>query len=476
MSQARWRFVLGGILLLAAVLRLSGLEVQSLWMNELDSWWISQHEDLALILGRGIFHDPHPQGFQLILWLWIKALGDGEAQLRTLPVLAGLATVALMAGLGRRLYDPLTGLVAASFTAVSWMPLYYAQEARAYALLMALAVAGSWMLWNLLERREAGRSAPWPLVLGFVLTAAALCYVHYFGILVVGFFGAAVLLRLGITLWTAGLFLAIGLLYLPWLPSLLADLGVEKHWIPPLTWRTLPNWYLATFNQSALLALLIALPLQAWATWSAWRDRPSGTDWRRDPTLFLVLWIVLPLGVVTLKSLVSLPVISTRNLIICLPPLLLLAARGVTCLPLATRGRALVGGIVSLVLLTHLLFGLDYYTRPVKEDFRGIVAAVLEHPTHAEAPVAGSNRPYYYDYYLRAGSAGQHVAVVATNGSHASRLDALAGTAPGRTIWLLNGRFFRPDEALLAHLDAHYELLEVHERHRARAALYRLRD
>ena len=82
MSQLQTRLVLLAIVALAAVLRVSGLEVQSLWNDELSSWYRSHYATLGEVIARGVVSDVHPPGFQILLYFVEQTLGNSEWALR----------------------------------------------------------------------------------------------------------------------------------------------------------------------------------------------------------------------------------------------------------------------------------------------------------------------------------------------------------------------------------------------------------
>lgn len=128
MAPYTWRTCLLVILVVATGFRLYGLDFQSLWLNELDSWWIRQHDDLRIVLGRGVMEDLHPPGYQVLLYLVIHVFGDSEVILRLPSSIAGVSSVYVIALLGRRLYNPATGLVAGALLSCLWVPIYYSKK------------------------------------------------------------------------------------------------------------------------------------------------------------------------------------------------------------------------------------------------------------------------------------------------------------------------------------------------------------
>jgi 4-amino-4-deoxy-L-arabinose transferase-like glycosyltransferase len=127
--------------------------------------------------------------FPLVQALFGAVGGDGLLNLRLLPALSGVVSVALMFALGRRLYGPLVGLVAACTLAVSLWPVLLSRSAIRESLLLPLALGALWMFARAIHLSHIVQPDP-PrtrsyMVLG-VLTAA-LAYTHWTGLLMLPF-------------------------------------------------------------------------------------------------------------------------------------------------------------------------------------------------------------------------------------------------------------------------------------------------
>lgn len=127
------------ILLAAAALRLPGLGGRSLWLDEAYSVWQAGRGHLTIWVTD---RDPVHSGlYYSLLHPWLH-LGQEEFWVRLPSVWASLLMVALVWLLGRRLAGAAAGRWAALLLAVSPLDVWYAQEARMYAL---LAMSG--VLW-----------------------------------------------------------------------------------------------------------------------------------------------------------------------------------------------------------------------------------------------------------------------------------------------------------------------------------------
>jgi uncharacterized membrane protein len=114
-----------------------------------------------------------------LAWVWARIFGFGEAGLRSLSALAGVATVPVAYGAARKLISERAGVIAAALTACNPFLIWYSQEARSYSLLVFLTALA---LWAFAYARED--PAPRVLVAWVVASAAALA-THYYAILAI---------------------------------------------------------------------------------------------------------------------------------------------------------------------------------------------------------------------------------------------------------------------------------------------------
>jgi len=234
------------ILLLALALRGYRLGGQSLWADEGNSLALAQ-ASLADIAARTAL-DIHPPLYYWLLHGWTRLAGNSEVALRLPSLFASLLLVAVTYRLGRRLGGRRIGLLSAGLVAVSPFQVYYAQEARMYAL---LALWTGLTLWAAAELYTAPQAEPgagpkrWLLV--YVASATLGLYTHYAFPVVLGGTALAGVYHLwqarrqgnwqrGVALWLIAQLLPV-LLYLPWLPYALRQLG---SWPPPAPTPLLP--------------------------------------------------------------------------------------------------------------------------------------------------------------------------------------------------------------------------------------------
>ncbi len=176
MTAPRVRTILLGVVVLAVVLRVPTLGAQSLWADEAAT---------VDVLDRG-FGDLYaairdqestPPLFYVVAWFVAQVLGLGEAAVRVVPVLAGIATVPVVAAIGMRLGGPRAAVAGGLLVATNPLLVWFSQEARAYALLVLLCALSVLLLLRLLDApRSPGRLVAWGVVVGLAFAT------HYFAV------------------------------------------------------------------------------------------------------------------------------------------------------------------------------------------------------------------------------------------------------------------------------------------------------
>jgi len=395
------------IMLLGAVLRFYGLGFQSLSGGELASWDFSNRETLSQVIG-GVRGDVHPPLYFLILRFAQWIFGDSEWALRFPSALAGWLCIPAIYLLGRRLYSEREGIIAALFLAVLWAPIYYSQEARSYSMLILLSILTSYFWWGVILGLRYRRELPAGDAALYVVCAVLCAYLHYFGLLLVILQGAALAALAYRTLRTVILlYLPVALAYLPWLPSMIHQFGPgEQSGAGEPTLQVLPDYFQFLFGRSGLISLA-AWTLLSFFFIRGWDDlRPRRKGREIPPGLLLAAWVLVSFVVayVTSQSM-----LTDENLLISLPAVYLLLARSVTR-TFSGKAAAIFQGTVAIGLaaagLAYLLFSMDYYTTPTKEQVREAALYVAGHEGK-DTLLVRCDTGNRLDYYLKTRETGE---------------------------------------------------------------------
>ncbi|MBL8056711.1 MAG: glycosyltransferase family 39 protein, partial [Anaerolineales bacterium] len=218
----------GLILLAAAALWFHDLNGRALWWDEIGELLITRQNLHDLLVTMSALpgprleepelappNEPHPPLFPLSQHAWIGLMGTSDFAMRFPNVACAVLALALLYPLGRRLDGPPTARLAMFLVVLSPFWLMYARTARYYALTALVGLAATLAFLAVLRRPTVGRWA------AYGVATALLPYTNYIaGVLVLAqalyLFWARPGRRWLLT-W-AGVVMAAGLAFLPWLP------------------------------------------------------------------------------------------------------------------------------------------------------------------------------------------------------------------------------------------------------------------
>jgi Dolichyl-phosphate-mannose-protein mannosyltransferase len=368
--------------LLALVLCAIGITGRSLGFDEAATVAISSQHGSAL--WSAIARDGgNMSGFYLVEHLLIRGFGNGLLVIRAVGLLATVASVALVAlialrlSLGRR-----TAFAGATLAAVSLSLVFWGQNARGYAPMVAF-VCGAFLAFVTLARPGGdGRRRHW---VAYVLCMTCALYSSFVAVLVV----PAQLILLLHRRRLLGRFVAalatVGVLCVPLVALAVHRGSSQLFWVPKPT-RMLESQVLQSMASAGqlpsfhslwvttgLLLLTLVLFLTTVVVVIARRAAGSVGYEREWGGLLLVAWVMIPLLLAWLASFVIQPLFLPRNLMMSVPPVGLVLALGITDPRLPRLAAA--GGLLLLVGLRAVPLVAAYDVSP--EPWRQSTAYVL---------------------------------------------------------------------------------------------------
>jgi uncharacterized membrane protein len=346
--------------------------------------------------------------------------GRSEYGLRALSAFVGTLSLPVFFLLAKKvLKDSMAVALAMWLFAFSIMQVWFSREARTYELASFVALVGLYAMVLFLERRSAATFAT------IVLAATASLYMHNMMLFYLLALNAAWLIYPSERAWAerARELLLVdvlaGVLYLPWVPSLLAQANInlvqKGFWASrPTAWalfQTLTT--ISGFYPDYLTAVVARFsPLSSGTVWVCVLTGVSllcatlvaGGLWRvpradRSRNVALLLYCLLPILLVFLLSQITTPVYIDRiftNSSVVVPlvfayPLALQKGR---------RGRILYGFLGIVLAVTTALSGFGYLRDHEKEDWRGAATSLLRIPERNRLIVfVARSGEILFDYY-----------------------------------------------------------------------------
>lgn len=333
MRGNRGILILLGILVIGLVFRLYNLTFQSIWIDES----FSIHAALQSLQHVLTLIDPTPPFHNLLLWGWIKLFGISALAVRSLSVLISMISIYVIYLLGKR-YSQRTGLFAAFLLAISPIHVWYAQEARAYALLFLLSMLSMYFYLKFLDKPDKIN------ILGYIIISTLMMYTHLFGFLILLVqFLHFIFVRKHWKEWISCM-IAIAFLFVPWLLKLPEIISMNF-----VSFTSLPERSLSIFHEVYNAFLfgktwpLIGGVIMLLYAYLFIRHIFSK---RRSPVM--ILWLFVPVLAVYVFSVFVTPIFLIRYVLISSIPMFLILA-----IELArTKRPQLLIMLIAIVLFT----------------------------------------------------------------------------------------------------------------------------
>ncbi len=389
-------FVIVGVLVLGAALRIVNITQADIWFDEGFSYYAIKVPDMMGALLR----DDHPPTYFAMLKLWITFVGQSEFGLRSLSAIFSILTMAMVVPLAKEImrHRPhpqqwLFPLLALIVIAMLDMQQYIAQETRMYAQYVFFAAVSMWAFLRWLRTTDRITAIVW-------VVFTALCpWTHYLGVWTGVTQGIYILIFVhGQKRWLAlsGLIIA-ALTFLPWL--LIAVIPYQFQKVGTQVIGTKSNLdtikgFIEVFL-SKQWVLLVAYMLFGSVTILYDRAKTTGylLVWRGWQIVVLLwLWILVPFWLTFLFN-VEFDILADHRLAQLDLPIALLIAYGLCNVPSPSR-RVLV---VALIVYSTLHFDI-YLPRQPWAAFGRNASQFIEVGDGVLIDVAGGD--YQLEYYI----------------------------------------------------------------------------
>jgi len=378
------RFVRLGVIavptLLALVLAAIDLGGRSLWLDESASFSVAAQHGSALTAamardGGNMF------GYYALLHVLVDWFGSGTLVLRAPSVVGCAAATACVGLLAERLFGRRAALAAGVLAAVSLPAVFWGQDARSYALMMAFVAASYLGFVALVDAAPGGRRRAW---VGYVVATTLALYMSFVAVLVIPAQLVALAYSRRRVRPVVSALVAVACLSAPLAVLAAARGSGQLFWVPRPSLTGLgqvlvaltsagfqPNFHLGPTAVPLEVATLVAFAVGiGFLVVRLVADRSAARAWGES---VICGWLVVPFVLALVESFLAQPTFTARNLLVSLP-----AAAVVLGRVLADRRvpRVAAAGLVAcFVGLRAAQLAPSYGVSP--ENWRAATADVL---------------------------------------------------------------------------------------------------
>jgi len=396
------RWLLVGLILLGFGLRICQIDSVPLRGDEAFTAQNWAMQPLSDSLPQYAAIDPQPPLAYALFRGWSLVTGISEFSLRVLPALINTLGIAALYALGRHLFGPTAGLLAALIWALHPDQIWHAQDARNYAIWSGLSVIG---LATAVRALRTDKPSRWAY---YILAASLALFTYYLELLTLAALGLYALIfhrqkwrgwlsAFGVLALLFGLWLMI---FIPLVQSSPAYAGTSRgfsfervltQFLPTLTFgSTLPDELRLLTGTGVLVAMVVGLTLI--------------TRYRRRVGLFLGLLWILPLIGLALAA-TRLNVFEPRYVLASAPAYTLIGVGMAWLLVKDGRWRWLSLVVVGMWLVLIGISLTRYYVDPATRkapDWPGLASYLEENVSDGDLIIqTGTDAAFGY-YYNRA--------------------------------------------------------------------------
>lgn len=351
--EARTVFLLG---IISTTLFTFQLGKESFWLDEIYSVRYATHFSTFLqAVANGASSERNMWLYYIVLYGWAH-LGNSEFIIRLLSVIFGVLGVITMYFLGREVAGKKTGIIAGLLLTVNTFYLQYAQEARAYSLLMFLFCLSTLFMYRVGKKYSKGA-----LLLFFLSTFAAI-FTHIFSIFFILLECGYLMFALRKSRMRIFSILAIAIFDIVTLYLLIHNPGRQVGWIPKPQLVQFILTYI--FFCSGFVSMLIYFFTIGYGFLQRYRDP---FYW------YLAIVSTLPIAAVFLFSLFVKPIFIYRYMIFALPAIVLM---GAMVLAQLKKNVSLV--VLSVLILFQVHALQVYFSTHSKEQWREVTAVLAQ--------------------------------------------------------------------------------------------------
>jgi mannosyltransferase len=446
-------YVLAGVTLLGAALRLYHLNYQSLWLDELHSIIPTDPNNSLLSIIEYSKTDQPPLFFIYIHYAF-TLFGYNELVGRMASAFLGLLGIIGIYFLGKECEGKAVGLFAALLTAVSYYHIYYSQELRFYSMSFLFSVLSYLFFIRAFKRNKLIDFT------GYGIFTICLLYTHYYGLIIfctqILTFFILLTYKRDLRFIMASIISGIVIMvcFSPWIPIIIHDSGIETFWVTRPGPFFVAVYFYDYTGKDAFTTILFLFFLFLFV--QSFRNKTLIKPETRAIYLILILWMAFSYLLPYIRSITSTPMLHDRYTIVTLPAWILMFAIGWHTIT-SYKWKYTLSLTLVLSAMINLAFVKQHYTRLQKDQFRE-AAEIAKSTNQFHYPIY-SGLSWYFNFYFR----NTPEKVIDLNVADLSHVEY---------FWLLQAHH-SPEEmdTEISKLRETFDVVEIHSQYEANAVL-----
>jgi len=385
------------IMVLGAVLRFAELDLRSLWYDEVSK--ISSANLVRELPDYVTHRHAKKPGFIPIIKIWMYFFGETEIVVRSLSVLLGICSLVLFYLLASSLLSQSCGLVSSFLLAISPFHIYYSQQVTEYSFSLVLVLLSTLLFVQLCKKEHAYLYCLYALVSFYhCLTQLSGIFIIVIHCLWLYFISRSFYRKKGWQLTLVSLVIFLIPFYT--FVFLRGQEANKVFWIERPTVSVILETFKALSYGGGQLAhggvgFIVDKKLLNYAWWltplfsvlvlfglgffnvskkTSHDTTEEGLFTRKSISILLVMWVVVPLLINFVFSLLIIPIYVVRYFMNILPAYLMLIAIGVV----SCKKKFVITTVISLIFVLNVQALYVYYQPPEIASWREIVKRIRE--------------------------------------------------------------------------------------------------
>ena len=395
------------ILLLGIILRLVFINRESFWYDEVLTALSMKLSFFEMIRDR--MAAGHSPLYFIIVYPIVRLLGNNELILRLPSAIASVASIYVFYLLAKKLFaDRRTVSISTLFFSMSALNIYFSYEARMYSFCVLFVILSFYYLLRSLDENDV------TLWIYYTSSTAFAVYLSAVTIPVILSQAAYVIIRR--KKWLAFLIsmASVAILYAP---MALYYMKLKKlgfiEWLGPVTIRTFteflngfafkpiplvgwPKFYVSFMEYASLFAGLIIFIGIMIALIKAWKNKRI--DEYPRAAIFLLIWLVVPIFLEYLYTILKQPMLGPKRYIIVLSPAFYMLL-GLAIKQISKEWLKDLTAIVLIILFSVTL--ITFFNVQTREDWRGAISYIDKSLRSGEVLFGDLSTATTYKYYGR---------------------------------------------------------------------------